>query len=315
MKPAALDLTASAGLEAVSRAGTSEGQAADAGCPACGHERSRSTHIAFRQGVRGIKVWRVCPACRSYFDATPYDPDREVAHGEGTAFGRQASGTGLNTFKLRMYRAVADLLAAHCPAPARLFDAGCGYGGFLMEARRRGYTVAGSDILPAAVNHVRALGIAAERAFSIANVTGVADGSVDILTCLDCHYYWPDQRAELRAAWRKLRPGGYLAMRVADKSWMFAWGLALHRTAPRLAEALLARSVNDHRFSMPVRSLLRLLADCRFEIVRASPRGAIQSAHSDWTVRLSYALGGLLWATTGIFRAPGALVLARKPLS
>jgi hypothetical protein len=168
------------------------------------------------------------------------------------------------------------------------------------------------DIIPPAIEYVRSLGIPAEMSFSLGDVTMVGDEAVDIVTCLDCNCYWPDQRSELQYAFGKLKPGGYLAMRVVDKSWMCSLGLAIGRAIPYLSRKILMTSVNDHRFSMPIRSLLKVLESCDFEVMYASPRGAIPSYESRGVVKFSFALGSLMWAVTGIFLAPGALVLARK---
>ena len=102
-------------------------------------------------------------------------------------------------------------------------------------------------------------------------------------------------------------------MRVVDKSWMFACGLAIHKLAPDIGKTIMARSVNDHRFSMPVRSLLHVIQECGFRIVYASPRGALYSKDTDWVVKLSFDLAFLFWKATGKFVAPGALILAKKP--
>lgn len=284
-------------------------------CPACAYSCSESTVVSFTQGLRGKKIWRRCPACKSFYSADRFEAQEEVLHTQKTAWGQMDSGKELNRFKVKMYRSVLTLLDEHCPPPATLMDAGCGYGGFLVEASKRGYDVLGMDILPQAVEYVCSLGIPAERSFSIGEVKSIEDGSLHLLTCLDCNYYWPNQPLELQHAFVKLRPGGYLVMRVADKSWLFTCGLAIHKIAPNLGKRILARSVNDHRFSMPVRSLLHVIQNCGFRIVYASPRGASHSNDTGWIVKLSFALASLLWMTTGNFIAPGAIILARKPVT
>jgi hypothetical protein len=102
-------------------------------------------------------------------------------------------------------------------------------------------------------------------------------------------------------------------MRVVDKSWMFSIGLALRKFMPALADSLLLASINDHRFSMPVKSLLRVLRSVGFEVIYASPQGALHSDKTRAAVKLSFAFGAALWKTAGIFVAPGALVLVKKP--
>ena len=283
-------------------------------CPACGTNTSCCTGGPFVPGIRSEKVWRWCAACKSFFNPDRYGAQEEVMHTQKTAWGKMDSGKELNRFKVKMYQSVLTLISQHCPPPAILMDTGCGYGGFLLEASKKGYEVLGVDILPEAVEYCRSLGLPAEQSFSIGGVKSVRDGSLHLLTCLDCNYYWPNQPKELQYAFAKLRPGGYLAMRVVDKSWLFACGLAIHKIAPNIGQRMLARSVNDHRFSMPVRSLLQIIQNSGFGIVYASPRGASHSKNTGWTVKLSFALASLLWMTTGKFLAPGALILARKPV-
>jgi len=282
-------------------------------CPACAHNSSRSTAVPFRQGLRGEKVLRQCRQCQSFFDPDNYDEQKEVQHTLRMPWGDTHSGKDLNKFKMKMYHSVLTLLSQYCPPPATLLDAGCAYGGFLDEASKQGYKVCGYDILPEAVDYVRTLDLPAERAFSIGAVKSVQDGTLDVLTCLDCNCYWQNQPSELRCAFAKLRPGGYLVMRVVDKSWLFSLGLRIHQFAPVIGKQILTRAINDHRFSMPVQSLLKVIRRCGFEVIVVSPYRAIHSTHTRWLVKLSFALGTLLWATTGIFMAPGAVILTRKP--
>jgi hypothetical protein len=65
---------------------------------------------------------------------------------------------------------------------------------------------------------------------------------------------------------------------------------------------------------MPLKSLLRTVEFCGFHIVYASPRGAVPSYETAPLIKLAYELGSLVWTTAGIFIAPGALLVARKPL-
>jgi SAM-dependent methyltransferase len=161
------------------------------------------------------------------------------------------------------------------------------------------------------VEYTRKLGISCDRAASL-NELALPDYSFDILSVLDCNYYWPDQRTELRAASRKLRPSGLLIMRLVDKSWMLTVGLTIRKILPGLGARLCQRAVNDHRVSIPVGSMMRLLEQEGFEIIYASTRGAIHSDQSSLAVKAFFALGLVVWQLTGWNVAPGALVLARK---
>lgn len=281
-------------------------------CSACGRlGESFNSTFPIASG-RGLKRWKRCASCKAYFLVESYEPVKEVVHTKKTAWGREDTGTELNNFKKKMFLSVLDLIRKNCPPPATLLDVGCSYGGFLSEARKAGYSVRGSDIVPTAVEYVRAQGISADVCFSIGELS-VEDNSLDVITCLDSHYYWPDQAAELGHAYTKLRPGGYLAMRVVDKSWMFSIGLKLRKVSNPAGEKLIKAAVNDHRFSMPFPSLLDVIKSAGFDIVYASPRGAIHSNQSKLRVKISFMLGALVWlAGKRKFLAPGALVLATK---
>jgi SAM-dependent methyltransferase len=279
-------------------------------CPACG--ATTAATVFGLQSSRGQGAWTRCPACGSYFLLEAYDVAGEAAHTATRPWGRPETGRELGVFKRRMFRAVLDLLRAHRPPPARLLDVGCSYGGFLLEARRRGYAVSGMDILPDAVAAVQELGMVARVAASVGHLTDVPAGSLDVVTCLDCNYYWPDQPEELRRLRTTLRPHGLLAMRVVTKVWMLRLGLALGTFLPGLAARVKHTAVNDHRFSMPLPSLLRVVRTSGFDVLTVSITGALHSERSRLPVKLAFMLGAPIWHLGGIMLAPGALVLARR---
>jgi SAM-dependent methyltransferase len=283
-------------------------------CPACGSEDSVSTGVALIRYVRGNGVWSRCTKCRSFFYPAKHDSQADLLYTISAPYGLPESGLALNTFKRRMYQNVLALIRKYCAPPATLLDIGCAYGGFLLEAREAGYAVFGSDIVPNAVQHVQSFHIPAQLSFCIGDVSLVKEGTLDILTCLDCNCYWYDQSLQIREAFNKLKPGGYLAMRVVDKSWLFAIGLRLHSIDRRLAQRFMAQAVNDHRFSMPIQSMLRLMTSQGFTIAHASTAGARHSDNSRIGVKVAFGIGSLLWKTLRIPIGPGALILARKPL-
>lgn len=283
-------------------------------CPACGKHASRSTGVPFTQGRRGQKIWQQCLECRSFFDSESYDEQQETVHTQHMPWGKVDTGKQLNEYKMRMFRSILALLNQHCPPPAMLLDVGCSYGGFLLEARQSGYQVLGFDIVPQAVEYLLSKGIPAETSFSIGNLSLCEDGTLDIVSCLDVNCYWSDQYSELGYAFAKLKPGSYLVMRIVDKSWMFSLGLKANKIAPSIGRRIMKGAVNDHRFSMPIRSMVQLLRSCGFNIVYASPRGALHSDQTRLAVKLSFELGAFVWMVSGRFVAPGALILARKPV-
>src|SRR5579863_7171206 len=251
-------------------------------CPVCRRDLSSLEIDSFelRTG-RGMSTWARCPGCKSYFDTAPYHREAEVSHTRTCSWGSLESGVKLNSFKRRMFLSVLTLLSRHVPAGSSILDVGCSFGGFLEEAKIHGFAPSGIDIVPEAVEYTQQRGIPCEAAASLEELH-LPDGSLDIISVLDCNYYWPDQRRELRAAWRKLRPSGLLVMRLVDKSWMLTVGLAVRTIFPALGARVCARAVNDHRVSIPVSSLLRILREEGFEILYASTRGAMHSDQSSW---------------------------------
>lgn len=282
-------------------------------CTVCGSELTSPEIRTFEFPTgRGPSTWTRCAACKSYFDIATYDRALEVTHTRSCSWGNLETGVKLHCFKRRMYLSVLKLLNKHAPAGSAILDVGCSFGGFLELARLNGFVPRGMDIVPEAVEYTRQIGIPCELAASLEELD-LRDGSLEILSVLDSNYYWPNQRTELRAAWKKLRPSGLLAMRLVDKSWMLTAGLAIRRILPVLAARICQKAVNDHRVSIPVASMIRLLRQQGFEIVYASTRGAMHSNQSSVFVKASFAIGFVVWHLTNWNVAPGALVLARKP--
>lgn len=281
-------------------------------CPACGRHRLGNEPATWVETSRGGNEWFRCGHCGAYHFDDDYNLDDEVAHTENRPWGQAQAGTELNDFKKRMFVAVLHLLSPYRPPPARILDVGCSFGGFGIEATRDGYSVYGLDITPAAIEYVRSLGLDAECVSTPADLVGVPDGSVDVVTCLDCNTVWPDQPAQLDAIFAKLTPGGHLVMRVVDKSWMFAIGRRLRPISPRLAQRIMREAVNDGRFTMPVHTLRRLLGEHGFEVNETSIRAAVHSDQTRWPAKASFMIGAALWP---IFRrnyGPGAVLIATR---
>jgi SAM-dependent methyltransferase len=221
------------------------------------------------------------------------------------------SGIALNDEKSPMFEAVLRMLRSYAQPGSTLLDIGCSYGGFLMKAQDEGYRVRGIDIVPEAVEYVRRQGIPCDRAGSVGDLD-IPANSLGIVTALDCNYYWPSQRKELRAVWSVLSPGGLLAVRTVDTSWAIQLGLWLRRWVPAAGQRLCEASVYDHLVSIPAGSLLRVIQEEGFEIIYTSPRDAMPFRHNSLKVKTSYAVGHVAWRIAGYNLAPGFVFLARK---
>lgn len=281
-------------------------------CPACGTGLHQARPAWSFVNARGQTMWKQCHSCRSYFMDAPYDLSAEVSHTRTMTWGDAEQGARLNVFKQRMYRSVLGQLTARMnPRGRALLDVGCAYGGFLETASAAGFEVWGLDIVPEAIEYVTQRGLQAQCCGSVRDFRLREEG-FDVISVLDANIYWPNQLAELQEVSRRLNPGGILVMRVVDKSWMASMGRWLQKLSPTRGEQFLRRAVNDHRFSMPVSSLLSVLGQCGFDVIQATPRGAIHSDDTSLAVKLSFTLGIAVWETLGWFFAPGAVVVAEK---
>ncbi|HCP13810.1 MAG TPA: hypothetical protein DIT89_15865 [Planctomycetaceae bacterium] len=282
-------------------------------CPACGATAESASYAWQFSNARGETNWLRCSDCHSYFMDREYALESEVQHTEQMTWGDAEQGAQLNEFKERMYQSIlGSICRLVSPTGRRLLDVGCAYGGFLKAAAAAGFDVVGYDIVPSAVKHVQKLGFQAQVCSRAAEFTLLSE-PLDVVTVLDANIYWPDQPAELRQIFDRLKPGGLLVMRVVDKSWLATIGARLQQVTAVAGQKLLRRAVNDHRFSMPLGSMLGLLEQTGFRVISATPRGAIHSDHTSLPVKLSFGFGTALWHTLGVFLAPGAVVIAEKP--
>jgi SAM-dependent methyltransferase len=284
-------------------------------CPVCdaGLERGASGLVRLTT-PRGNQAWTKCPVCRSFFALEQYEPEQEVEHTRTRPWGMVESGIALNYEKSPMFEAILRTLRRYGQPGSALLDVGCSYGGFLMRAQDEGYRVRGMDIVPEAVEYIRSQGIPCDRAGSVDDLD-IPENSLGIISVLDCNYYWRSQTKELRAIHSLLCKEGLLAMRVVDMSWAMQIGLWLRRWFPSTGQRLCEKAVYDHRVSIPVRSLLRVVEQEGFEIVYTSSHDAMPFRHNSLKIKTTYAIGQLSWRFTGHNLAPGFVFLARKRTS
>jgi len=284
-------------------------------CPVCEIKLDAgSSALMVLSTSRGNQSWGKCPECKSFFVAEQYDLDLEVQHTRTQPWGMVESGSALNDYKSLMFEAILRALRRYATQGSTLLDVGCSYGGFLQRAQREGYHVHGIDIVPEAVEYVRRQGIECDCAKSVEDVN-IPESSQGVISVLDCNCYWPSQRKELRALYSRLCPGGLLVMRVVDTSWAVQIGFWLRRWFPMAGQRLCEKAVYDHRVSIPVRTLLRVVEQEGFEIIYTSPRDAMPSRYNSLKVKIAYAIGHFAWRAAGRFVAPGCVFLARKRAS
>jgi 2-polyprenyl-3-methyl-5-hydroxy-6-metoxy-1,4-benzoquinol methylase len=280
-------------------------------CPACGASDSESTKLIIKPSERSETVYCKCHNCKSFFNPNCNSLVDEVVHTKSTAWGAEESGKELSVYKQFMYDSILNLLSIHRPPPASLMDVGCSYAGFITQADKRGYKVYGTDILPTAVEYAKSLGYNVIQSSTVAEA--VFNIPVfDVITVLDANYYFNDQPLELKLIHNKLDQNGILIMRVVDKSLFYSMGVLISKFFPKIGKKIAEKSVNDHLFSMPVSSLLKLLESTGYKILYASPKGAQHSEKSSLYVKLLFVLGHWAWVLTGRYIAPGCVIIAEK---
>lgn len=284
-------------------------------CPVCDTDLDGgSLHRIPLNALRGKQIWARCPECRSFFAIEQYDAEQEIVHTRTRPWGVLECASALNKDKAPMFEAILRALDTFASKGDMLLDIGCSCGGFLQYAQKAGYQVQGVDIVPESAEYVRSLGIACAHAGFVDDLN-IAENSIGIVSVLDCNYYWPNQRKELRAIHSRLRPGGLLVMRVVDTSWAVQIGLWLRMRFPKTGRSLCEKAVYDHRVSIPVRSFLSLIDQEGFDVVYTSQFDAMPSCHKSFKISLVYVIGSIVWRVFGYNLAPGFVLVARKRTS
>jgi SAM-dependent methyltransferase len=183
------------------------------------------------------------------------------------------------------YRAQANRLLHALGHGGSGIEVGSYVGAFLAAARGVGLQMEGLDINREVNCFVRSLGFT------------VHDGdleSFDARRTVDCVAIWntfdqlPDPRAALHAAWRLLRPGGILALRVPNGEFYATLRPQLgRRVAGRLVRLALAHNnllTFPYRFGFTVSALTTLLERVGFTVHRVSGDVLVPIA-DEWTRR------------------------------
>ncbi|MCR9197029.1 MAG: class I SAM-dependent methyltransferase [Planctomycetaceae bacterium] len=298
--------------DAVKQNTSADARIPDTTCPACGARNTNVRSLQFDSG-RGLTPWARCTSCSTYFVTSSWDPAFETDHSRDMAWGNEEQGAALNLRKRDGFVSALDRIEKLGYGASRILDVGCSFGGILTEAKKRGFECAGTDIVPEAVEYVRMQGCRAQECASLTDCTLYdAENPADVITVLDAHIYWPDQPGELRAAWNLLRDDGLLVIRAVTKSAFVTAGRYVGAVAPSISRRLIRRAIADHRFSMPLKSLVKTVEQSGFEVLDATPRGAQHTNEMPLGARAAYRVGTMLWHSLGVSIAPTTLVFARK---
>jgi len=137
-------------------------------------------------------------------------------------------GPGVTTQR-EACEALVDRLVAGVPAGvARVLDVGCGAGSTTDRVRRRlrAGQALGIDVAPGLVGVARRRHPACAFAVMDGAAPGLADASVDVVTCVEAAFHFRSRRRFIERAAEVLRPGGRLVLAdlvVADTELLGRW--------------------------------------------------------------------------------------------
>ena len=143
----------------------------------------------------------------------------------------------------------------------RLLDVGCYTGVFVEIAQDAGWDAWGVDPSAWAVQEAHKSGLQVVE--GTLATTGFPDAHFDVITLWDVIEHVEDPAAELRAAHRLLRPGGYLVVHTMDIDSLFARVMGSHW--PWLMEM--------HLFYFSQRTLRQMVKKAGYTILRCEPQG------------------------------------------
>ncbi len=127
-----------------------------------------------------------------------------------TRYAEEQAGTARRNLYLHALTWIED---AQSP-PGTLVDVGCGMGAFLALSQERGWRAIGVDPSAAAVAHARASGLEAFEETWLHS--RLPDGTIDVVTFVNVLDHLPNPFAALEKAWRVLKPGGLVYIRVPN---------------------------------------------------------------------------------------------------
>ena len=157
----------------------------------------------------------LCDGCGLFFRrAIPSDD--ELAARYRREYWGEFSQEQVGTARDNVYRHAIARLHARRGTPGMLVDVGCGAGRLLMYAQARGWRGVGFELCEQAAEHGRARGATIYRQSWLP--CPLESESVDAVTFLNVLDHLPSPFDALTEAWRILRPGGVLYVRVPNGS-------------------------------------------------------------------------------------------------
>lgn len=235
----------------------------------------------------GPKVIR-CRAC-GLLSLSAFPPDDEVRAWYRdcywSAYGGEKTGSG----RTEIHAHATGWLESCLAGRGTLVDVGCGGGSLLGMARERGWAAIGFDPSTEAVAQARSLGL---EAYQLSwPPCPLEDESAEAITFINVLDHMTDPASALAEAFRVLRPGGWLYVRVPNGPWH----VPLMGILSRLG---LGNVPVVHLHAFGRRSIILHLRRAGFEVlsVRTSPPAGGAADHAPGWMR------SLMVADRGFYR-------------
>lgn len=191
-------------------------------CSLCGDDRVQPLFEP-RNETKGWRYHVVrCPTCSFLYRLPGIKPERlgELYSGRYDKFLTGHYGKS----RARRYRLVMDAFSPLCDEGRgrRLFDFGCGAGGFLEIAHQRGFDAYGVDLSQAAIDHARTLPHGRNAYFgSPMDVPAIAAGGFDVITMWSVLAHLPKPVEDLTMLRGLLAPDGFLLILTVNANAIF----------------------------------------------------------------------------------------------
>lgn len=175
-------------------------------CP-CGRE------TATLEMSGALKNVTRCQTC-GLFARFPLPKEAELSAFYREHYGTRFPEEQLGLARRNLYEHALAWIRDVQPPPGRLIDVGCGGGALLELSQERGWQATGLDPSTSAVAQARAKGLDAYEAGW--PESGLPDATADVVTFVNVLDLFLDPFAALHEAWRVLKPGGILYIRVPN---------------------------------------------------------------------------------------------------
>jgi 2-polyprenyl-3-methyl-5-hydroxy-6-metoxy-1,4-benzoquinol methylase len=176
------------------------------------HLCDRAVPVQDKYAQRGRWSYFRCPSCGLVF-LHPAPDDKALQDFYNTSYEVEFQ----SYFKgvRRRAKITLDELETRFPAHGRLLEVGCSYGGFLAEARSRGWDVTGVELSETAADHARSLEL---RVFSgsLPDQIPHLGEPYDVLVMFHVIEHVPDPLALLESCRKLIKPRGLLVLKTPN---------------------------------------------------------------------------------------------------